>query len=302
LTLWIALSLFSAVFLGLYDIAKKSAVYQNAVPPVLLLNVLTAATLWSIPVLAAHVVPTHRLSWDAVLAPLAEVTWWHHGLLFCKSLLVGTSWTFAFFALKHLPISIATPIRATSPLWVLLCAVIWLGERPSLNQWIGISVVLIGFVTFSRVGKQEGIHFHRDRWITCMLVATLLGSASSIYDKYLLQTVGMSPAVVQAWFTIYLVPVMIPLALHWYITQRHSNPFRWRWAIPMIAILLLVADYAYFVAITQEGALISVISPLRRSSVMVPFVFGILRLKEKNWRAKAPCIVAILVGVGLISL
>lgn len=299
LAFWITLSLCSAIFLGLYDIAKKSAVRDNAVPPVLLLNVLTAALLWSLPILMSYVAAGR--GFGVSIDSLSDISARQHILLFAKSVLVGASWTLALFALKHLPISIATPIRSTSPLWVLACAVLVLGERPSGSQWLGIAIVLLAFLSFSRVGLREGIRFHRDRWIAMMLGATLLGSASSIYDKFLLQTMQMSPAVVQAWFSIYLVPVMCPLAGYWYWFQRRANPFQWRWSIPMIAVLLLIADYLYFFAITEPGALISVISTLRRSSVIVAFLFGVLQLKEQNWRAKAPCIVAILIGVILIG-
>ena len=133
-----------------------------------------------------------------------------------------------------------------------------------------------------------------------MLVATLLGSLCALYDKYLLQVERLSPVAVQAWFSIYLVPVMLPLVIRWR-RDRHRTPFQWRWSIPMIAVLLLVADYAYFKAVADPEALISVISPLRRSSVLVAFAFGILQLKEKNGSTKAPCIGAILLGVYLLS-
>ena len=298
LAFWITLSLSSALFLGLYDIAKKAAVHNNAVPPVLLLNVMTAALLWSGPVAASYVMGGES---SGTIQSLSQISAFQHALLFAKSALVGASWTLALFALKHLPISIATPIRSTSPLWILMCAVLWLGERPSVTQWIGIALVLSAFLFFSRVGLKEGIRFHRDRWIALMFGATLLGSASAIYDKYLLQTMQLSPAVVQAWFSIYLVPVMCPLAGYWYLYQRRTRPFQWRWSIPMIAVLLLIADYLYFFAITEEGALIAVISTLRRSSVIVAFLFGIVQLKEQNWRLKAPCIAAILIGVFFIG-
>ena len=109
------------------------------------------------------------------------------------------------------------------------------------------------------------------------------------------------PVSVQAWFSIYLVPVMLPLVIRWWRRDRQQTPFQWRWSIPMIAVLLLVADYAYFKAVAEPDALISVISPLRRTSVIIAFAFGILRLKEKNWRMKAPCIGAILLGAYLLS-
>ncbi len=298
LVVWISLSLLSAIFLGLYDIAKKAAVHENAVPPVLLLNVLTAALIWLFPVCVSFATTSPSSAW---MPELSNLSVRQHGLLLCKSVLVGTSWSFAFFALKQLPISIATPIRATSPLWTILFAVAAMGERPGLWQWLGIAFVLVAFIVFSRVGAREGIHFHRDRSVTLMVIATLLGATSTLYDKYLLQTESLSPAVVQAWFSIYLVPVMLPLAIRWFRSERLENPFQWRWSIPLIALFLLVADFAYFTAVASSGALISVISPLRRASIIISFLFGIMRLKEQNWRAKAPCIIAILLGIYLLS-
>ena len=298
---WFWLTLIAAVFLGLYDIAKKNAVAQNAVPPVLLGNVCTAALIWGIPVLAAFANFDMGIEakWQATLTDL-EVE--DHLLLFAKSAMVGSSWAFAFFALKHLPISIAAPIRATSPFWTILLAVAFLSERPNQLQWSGIVLILMAFVAFSRVGEREGIRFHRNRWIAFMVIATLISAFCGIYDKFLLQTKGYSAATVQAWFSIYLVPVMFPMFLYWWKYDRGKSPFEWRWSIPLIAIFLLLADYCYFVAVSQPDALIAVISPLRRTSIIIAFAYGIFGLKEVNWRAKLVCIAILFAGVCLISL
>lgn len=222
-------------------------------------------------------------------------------LLFAKSALVGASWTLALFGMKHLPLSIATPIRSTSPLWTTLVAVILLGERPSSLQWLGMLVIMLAFLVFSQTGKLEGVNFSQNRWVGCMIAATLLGSLSALYDKYLLQTAAISPATVQAWFSIYLVPVMIPLAIRWYAKDRPSQPFQWRWSIPTIAIMLLIADFLYFTAVSDPDALISVVSPVRRTSVIIPFIFGIVVLSELNWKRKAISIALMLLGVVLVS-
>ena len=295
---WISLSLLSAAFLGLYDVAKKAAVHNNAVPPVLLSNVVTAALLWFPLMVLSKVQP----EWLPTPLRVTALEPYQHALLMGKSILVGASWTCALFALKQLPIAIATTIRATSPVWTVIIAILAFGERPSSNQLLAISVILVAFFAFSRVGKQEGITFHRDRWVALMAVATVLGSFSALYDKYLLQTVGITPACVQAWFSVYLVPVMCPLWLRWILKERQVKPFQWRLAIPLIAIALLIADFAYFTAISYEGALISIISPIRRTSIVIPFVVGVLWFGERNWRPKLACIMAILAGVYWLSL
>lgn len=294
---WIVLSLLSATVLGIYGLAKKAAVNNNAVPPVLLLNVATAAVIY-MPVIAVSWLQPAWLGDSGFF--VETIPGRHHLLLFCKSILVGASWILAFYALKHLPISIAAPIRATSPFWTVLIASTWFSERPSPVQWVGIVVILAAFFAFSRVGRQEGIHFGSNRWVAMMIGATLLGSMSALYDKFLLQSMQLSPATVQAWFSIYLVVAMLPLAAYWFVREKHTKPFELRWSIPGIAISLLIADFLYFQAVSDPDAMIAIISPIRRTSVVIPFLYGILRLSERNWRGKALCIGVMLIGVYLI--
>ena len=295
---WIFLSILSAVFLGVYDIAKKHSVSENAVPPVLFLNVSTAALIWGLPVLIGFLFPA---SVSSKLSEISQISLEAHAYLFIKSVMVGSSWICAFFALKHLPISIASPIRATSPVWTILVAVTWMGESPTANQWTGMAVVLVAFLAFSVVGAKEGIHFVKNRWVLVLIVATLVGAASGLYDKFLFQNLNYSPMVVQAWFSIYLVPVLMPLTFYWWRYDRKSAPFKWRWSIPLIALFLLIADYFYFTALTDEKSLVSVVSTIRRTAVIIAFFYGVSQLKEKQWRAKLICILAILIGVALIT-
>lgn len=293
------LSICSAVFLGFYEIAKKASLKENAVPPVLFFNVLTAAALWLPLILLSQFFPAGIPVGFLSVEPLTGTG---HILLLLKSLIAGSSWIFASFALKHLPMSIAAPIRASSPFWTITIAVLFLSERPDLWQWVGISIILISFYVFSLVGRKEGIHFHRNRWVGFMVIATLLGACSALYDKYLLQNCQMHAATVQAWFSVYLVLVMTPLVTHWYLKGRVATPFHWRWSIPMIAILLLISDFLYFTAIETPGGLISVISPLRRTSIVIAFIAGIRIYGEKNPIPKAICIMSMLVGVYTLSL
>ncbi len=296
---WIFLSILSALLLGVYDLSKKHALRENAVLPVLFFGIVTSACIWLPFVLWSGLAPE---SYPSEIFRVDPITLHGHILLFLKSALVAASWIFGYFALKHLPLSIAGPIRATSPLWTILLAVFLMGERPGGWQWLGIAIVLAAFYAFSFVGKLEGIRFHRNKWVAYMLAATLIGACSAIYDKYLLQNAGLRPATVQAWFSLYLVVVMLPFYLLWLKGAWPRGVFEWRWTIPLIGIFLLAADFFYFTAISQEGALISVISPIRRGAVVITFLGGILLHKEKNFRPKAACITALLIGIILIKL
>lgn len=316
---WMILTLVSSSLLGLYDVAKKVSVRGNAVPIVLLLSVTMGALIWGILLLLQGVLlPTFTAS-AALPAWLVVDAIDHRGhlALFAKAALVGASWTLAFHALKELPLSIAAPIRSTSPLWTLLIAIGFLGERPAPVQWVGIAVVLGSFWALSIVGSREGIRFRADRAVWWMLMGTILGAISAVYDKMLLQEFGYSPATVQAWFSIYLVPVMIPLAWRWQRVQRgqeriadragesisrKSNEFIFRASILLISPLLLAADMAYFTALSDPDALISIVSPLRRASVVVTLILSSRMTGELNLKRKGVCVLGILAGVVLLML
>jgi drug/metabolite transporter (DMT)-like permease len=292
---WVVASLLSAFFLGLYDLSKKHALQGNAVLPVLFLGTVCGAAVWLALLLAGLAAPA-ALPATFVPAPLTPA---QHGLVFLKSGIVAASWAFTYFGIKHLPLSLAAPIRATGPLWTLAGALVVLGERPTWLEGAGILVTLGSFWGLSVAGRGEGVHFHRNKWVGCMIAGTLCGAVSGLYDKYLLGTVGLSAAQVQAWFTLYLPVVMLPLVVGWWRRWWPRNEFQWRWSIPLIALTLLVADYVYFDALRDPEALVSLVSSLRRGSTLVAFAGGIWLFHEARGSAKLPAVLGIIAGITL---
>lgn len=295
---WIAASLVSAFFLGLYDLSKKHALRENAVLPVLFVSTLCGAAAWLGLLLLGLAAPG---AVPAAFVPEA-LTPTQHGLIFLKSMIVALSWAFTYFGIKHLPLSLAAPIRATGPLWTLGGALLVLGERPSWLETTGILLTLASFYGLSVAGRSEGVHFHRNKWVGCMIAGTLCGAVSGLYDKYLLGTVGLSAAAVQAWFTLYLPVVLLPLFVGWWRRWWPRNVFHWRWSIPLIAATLLVADFVYFEALRNPEALISVVSSLRRGSTLVAFAGSIWLFHEVRGRAKLPAVLGIVLGITLTIL
>lgn len=294
---WLLLSVASAVLLGLYDYFKKAALRQNEVMPVLFGSVAASSLVW-LPFIVWSAVS--RESLPSTFFDVAHIGVRDHGLLLFKAVLVGGSWLCGYYGLKSLPLSIATPIRATGPLWTIALAVMLFHESPDGRQWLGIAVILASFFAFTFVGRKEGIHFHRDKGVFLMIGATVLGALSALYDKFLLQSAAIAPSAVQAWFTIYLALLLGPAVL---VSRRSADrrPFRWHWAVPVIGLSLLAADILYFIAISQPDALISLISPVRRTSVIVSFLLGIVLFKERQLAPKAACVAGIIGGVILLS-
>jgi len=295
---WVVATLLSAFFLGLYDLCTKYAVRANAVTPVLFFSTLTGAAVWLGLLLVQAVHPgllPSSLVTDALTAK-------QHLQLLLKSGVVAASWIGTYYALKHLPLSLGAPIRAMSPLLTLFGAILILGERPSWLETIGILTTLGSFVGLSIAGAQEGVHFHRNKWVGCLLVGTLFGAVSSLYDKYLFTTLNFSVPTVQCWFQIYLVAFFAPFTLGWKLRLWSRNEFHWRWTIPFIALALLVADYLYFSALRHPDALVAIVMSLRRASTLVAFAGGLLIFREVNGWKKLPAVIGILAGIILTLL
>jgi drug/metabolite transporter (DMT)-like permease len=295
---WVVAILLSAFFLGLYDLCTKHAVRANAVTPVLFFSTLTGATVWFVLLLVQAIQPgllPHSLVTDAL-------TWKQHLQLLLKSGIVATSWIGTYYAMKHLPLSLGAPIRATSPLLTLFGAILILGERPTCLETAGILTTLGSFVGLSVAGAREGVHFHRNKWVWFLLMGTLFGAVSSLYDKYLFTRLNFSVPTVQCWFQIYLLVFFAPFALGWKLRLWSRNEFTWRWSIPFIALALLVADYLYFSALRQPDALVAIVMSLRRASTLVAFAGGILLFGEVNAWKKLPAVIGILVGIVLTLL
>ncbi len=292
---WLAAIFLSAFFLGLYDLCTKHAVRANAVTPVLFFSTFTGALVWAMLLMVQWIHPGFLPS---SLVPDA-LTVQQHLQLLLKSAVVAASWIGTYYALKHLPLSLGAPVRATSPLFTLFGAIFILGERPTWLEYVGILTTLVSFFGLSVAGAREGIHFHRNKWIGSLIVGVLFGAASSLYDKYLFTTLNFSVPTVQCWFSIYLVALFAPFALGWKLRWWQRNEFRWRWSIPFIALALLVADYFYFSALKHPDALVAVVMSLRRASVLVAFAGGLYFFSEVNGWKKLPPVIGILAGIVL---
>ncbi len=289
---WFLPILISALMLGFYDIFKKHAVRGNAVMPVLFQATLAGSTLF-----VAGTLLTGRFR-EIAACPLL---WWN--LLLLKSLLVGTSWTLVYYAMRELPISIASPIRATAPLWTFFGAMVLFNEIPSLMQGIGMAAIFAGYYLFSVLGRKEGISFRRHRGIHWIFLGTLLGAISALYDKYLLGTVGIPRDTMQLWFSIDIA-VLLGAACLWSMFRRREPAFRfeWRWSIPVTGIFLIAADYLYFYALSLPETQVSILSLVRRSNCIVSFGVGVFFFRDLNVRQKAGALALILAGVLLLAI
>lgn len=293
--MWLLLAFLSAVLLGFYDASKKAALKDNAVLPVLLLNTLFSTLIFS-PVLIDGLVGKGWFS--GTMFDTTEVVGdlKAHLLVLIKSVIVLTSWIAGYFGIKHIPITIVGPINATRPVLVLVGAMLFFGERLNWCQWVGVVLSILSIYMMSRSSKKENIDFTRNKWMLFVAIGTIMGAVSGLYDRFIMQE--LSPVFVQTWFNFYQLLMMAAVCMTaWYPVRKTTTPFHWSWAIPLIAIFVAAADFAYFNALSRPEAMISVVSLIRRGSVLISFACGVIIFKERNLKAKIFDLLLILIGM-----
>lgn len=275
--MWIWLALVSAALLGVYDVAKKKAVQRNSV-----LDVLLCATAMT----AVFLLPF-----------ISAGTWHDHLRLIFKAFLVSTSWVSGLIGLKLLPLTTASTIKGARPVFVVLLSIILFGEHLNWMQWAGVAMAISALYMLSGTSRKEGIDFSDNKGVTAMAVSVLTGVLSALYDKHIMTS--MEPLFVQSWTNIYIT--LILLVTNWCTRKPDSGKFRWDWTLLLIAVLITISDFIYFKALKEPGAMLAVISVIRRGSVIVAFVLGATLFKEHRIREKALVMLLMFCGIAILT-
>ena len=296
--LWLILAFLSAALLGCYDGFKKQALTGNAVIPVLFLNTVFCSLIF----LPFIVLSYSGDSLDGSIFHVARGGLREHGYIILKSVIVLSSWLLGYLAIKRLTLTIVGPVNATRPVMVLVGAMLVFGETLNLWQWIGVVLAIFSLFMLSRSSKKEGIDFKHNRWVVYLLLAAVLGAVSGLYDKYLMASpedggVGIDRMMVQSWYNIYQSVLMLGSLLILWWPKHREQPFHWSWAIIGVSVFLSIADFAYFYSLSLPGAMISIVSMIRRGSVIVSFLIGALIFHEHNLKSKAIDLALVLLGM-----
>lgn len=287
--MWVLFALLSAICLGFYDVNKKRALTDNSITGVLTISILVSSALL-------------LTAWAIGLIDVPSVDIRTHGFIFIKSCLVLTSWICAYAATKHLSLSVVSPMQATRPMWTLAGALIIFGEQLNGWQWTGVACALgsVFLFSFAETKKADNRRLIKEdkRYYILLALAVLTGSASGLYDKYMMRLYDHNA--VQVYYTLYQALLMCGIWFIHHLRQKRSGtptPLRWRWEIVAISVFLVLSDYVYLVALSYPESLIAVVSTIRRAGTIIPFLYGLIFLHEKDPWKKLLCLTGILTGL-----
>jgi len=295
--MWIVLAFISALCLGCYDISKKIALRQNAVVDVLTISVCVSAALLSMPLVLSRINPEMMVGTPFFVPALDGEA---HLYTLLKSVIVLSSWIFGYISLKHLPLSVVSPLQATRPMWTLVGALLIFGERLNTWQWVGVMLAIGTIFAFSFRNRTELKNATQidKRYYICLALTIFIGACSGLYDKYLMRRYDHNA--VQVYYTLYQAVMMLVAwaVMHRNEWRRKEKPvIRWTPAIVLISLFLIISDNVYMLALRDPDSLIAVISTIRRGGAVIGFAYGLVFLKEKDPWHKALCMLGICAGL-----
>ena len=298
--MWTILAFISALCLGFYDISKKIALRENRVVDVLTISVCISAILLSIPLWLSRLCP-EAMTGTAFYVPQLDME--AHLYTILKSVIVLSSWVFAYISLKHLPLSVVSPMQATRPMWTLVGALLIFGERLNTWQWIGVclaigTIFVFSFKNKSKIKNQKSKI--TNKYYIALALAILIGACSGLYDKYLMRRYDHNA--VQVYYTFYQALMML---IVWVIVNRKNQKSKIKnhqsikniGIIAMISVFLIVSDNVYMLALRDPDSLIAVVSTIRRGGAVIGFAYGLIFLKEPDPWHKVLCMIGILTGL-----
>lgn len=294
--MWVILGILSAVFLGFHEIFKKVGVQRNAVLPVLLFGTAASAFVFIPFIILSRFFPEFTKDFGVFVPPASLQA---HLMFIIKSLIVSTAWLFGYFSVKNLPVTLLAPLNSSGPVWTMLGAMLIYNEQMNAIQWLGVAISMGFYYSLSFGEGKISIDKKSKRWITFAFLSIIFNSISALFDKYLVREYDR--IAMQSWFSIYTTLIfLIIVAIVWYPSKSKTTPFTWRWAIPLIGLFLVVADFLYFKALSYEGSLVSILIIIRRASAVLVFAAGAIYFKESSLRRRGIVLAGILFGVALI--
>jgi drug/metabolite transporter (DMT)-like permease len=191
----------------------------------------------------------------------------HHGMGILKtdklSLYVGrcligiVSMLCGFYAIVHLPLAKAVTISYSTPLFVTILAVLFLGEMVRLRRWTAVGLGFIGVLVIMRPGADS---FDANTLVA--LTAAVLSAIVAISIKVLSRT--EKPDAIVLWTTMLWVPLsLVPALFVW------TWPTGWTWAWIVAAGFFGTAGHMFWTRALKRGDA-SMLTPI--SFMQVPIV------------------------------
>ncbi len=184
---------------------------------------------------------------------------------------------FSFKAYKYAEASEASILFSTGTIWSIVTALIFLDEKLSIYQLLGILIVIVGIVI--TYFEKTGWKFNKGHIFA--LVSSLFYGVAFTNDVYI---ISKYQSIASYMFIIFFLPSLATLAFRPRSLSKlgvYFSSFKKTLAVTSSVVLYSFSVIALFTAY-KLGGQASIISPIFQTSMIFTVLFGYFFLKEKK--------------------
>jgi drug/metabolite transporter (DMT)-like permease len=209
-------------------------------------------------------------------------------------------------SLKHLPISIVTPLGNLIPLFSLILGFTLLNEVIGIYQILGVFILIFGSYILSTDGHIKNAHkplkkLFNSKYMYFILISTVFMALVAIMSKIILGK-GIPSLDLLFYHNGFsaLIFLCITFIVYDGIKDLKEGYSIAGWWILVIAVFGATGAYTKLMALSDPLGKVSLVIPFIRLRGLISTVFGGALFHEEHIFSKAVACVLMLIGVGLI--
>lgn len=205
-------------------------------------------------------------------------------------------------AIKYSDLSIAVPMIAFTPVFLLVTSPVIVGEFPNIFGILGVLLIVLGSYTLKLKKKGEGYlapfkALLKERGPRYMLLVAFIWSITSNFDK--LGVLNSSPVFWVISVNSFIAAAMLPVVFYRSKNKLKQIPQNLKSLLP---VGFFNATSLVFQMTAISLALVSYVISIKRTSILFSVLFGFLIFKEKDVTSRLLGSFIMFAGVLLIIL
>lgn len=286
---WVLYSLISAVFASASAIVEKKTLFREHALEFSAALALTNAII-TLPMLFFVGVST--------FAPVSFL------LLALNSIAASVAFLLVTKGLRHMEVSVASPLLVLGPGATAILAFIFLGEELTRFQASGIIFMIVGayiLQTHKFGGLLEPIRiFWNSKYVHYILGAVVIYAFAGVLDRLLLSRYGIDPrAYLSVAHIIIAISFLCMLKIfHGDLREVHKAFRDGGWMI--VGVAILTTGYRFADTLAIQIAPVGLVGSVKKLSALFTTIIGGELFHEENILRKAFACVVMLVGVAMI--
>lgn len=201
------------------------------------------------------------------------LAWERRDLLLYRGVFGGTAVLLYFLAIEHVAVGLATLLNYTSPVFAVLFASFFIGERVRARALPALAIALLGVFLVVRGGAAPGELAVTGPWVAAALLSAILSGAALTAIRMARRTEG-SWAIYTSFNGIGLAVTLVPALLAWRAPDPAATAALLGMGIASMAAQLLMTHAYRWVDNLRAG----VVSQL---AVFVAMALGVLLLGDR---------------------